>query len=132
VAERVEEQNYPRRTDSQNMAGKTAENVRESVELMDQTGEGERLVKTLARMIEEKRVRVRVYTKGRMHANTLYALVKDRPGGRRRHRRLIQMSQWRSQPVMNTANSVTANDARVLLRNTTEGPLVSSAERSMP
>ena len=78
VAERVEEQNYPRRTDSQNMAGKTAENVRESVELMDQTGEGERLVKTLARMIEEKRVRVRVYTKGRMHANTLYALVKDR------------------------------------------------------
>jgi hypothetical protein len=34
------------------------------VELMDQTGEGERLVKTLARMIEEKRVRVRVYSEG--------------------------------------------------------------------
>lgn len=68
VAERLEEQNYPKRTDSKSMAEKTAENVRESVELMDQTDEGERLVKTLARMIEEKRVKVRVYTKGRMHA----------------------------------------------------------------
>jgi uncharacterized protein with HEPN domain len=86
VAERVEEQNYPRRTDSRNMAGKTAEKFRESVKLMDQTGEGERLVKTLARMIEEKRVRVRVYTKGQ------YALRpgEGSPGGRRIHRRLIR------------------------------------------
>jgi phosphatidylserine/phosphatidylglycerophosphate/cardiolipin synthase-like enzyme len=68
VAEKVEEQRYPKRTEAKNMAEKTAENVRDSVELMDQTDEGERLVKTLARMIEEKRVKVRVYTKGRMHA----------------------------------------------------------------
>lgn len=68
VAERVEEQNYPKRTESKNMAETTAANIRDSVELMDQTDQGERLVKTLARMIEEKRVKVRVYTKGRMHA----------------------------------------------------------------
>ena len=35
---------------------------------MDQTDEGELLIKTLVDMIAEKRLRVRVYTKGRLHA----------------------------------------------------------------
>jgi len=35
---------------------------------MDQTDEGEALVRLLIRMIEEKRLKVRVYTKGRLHA----------------------------------------------------------------
>lgn len=50
------------------MAKATAENFRSSVELMDQTDDGETLVKNLAPMIEEKRVEVKVYTKGRLHA----------------------------------------------------------------
>jgi superfamily II DNA/RNA helicase len=35
---------------------------------MDQTNEGEALVKTLIQLIEEKRLEVKVYTKGRLHA----------------------------------------------------------------
>ena len=35
---------------------------------MDQTDEGEAVVKTLVQLIEEKRLKVRVYTKGRLHA----------------------------------------------------------------
>jgi len=50
------------------MVAETATNVRTSVELMDQTDEGEALVKNLVRMIEEERVKVKVYTKGRLHA----------------------------------------------------------------
>ncbi len=50
------------------MAVETAANIWSSAELMDQTDEGEELVKTLARMIEEVRIKVRVYTKGRLHA----------------------------------------------------------------
>jgi phosphatidylserine/phosphatidylglycerophosphate/cardiolipin synthase-like enzyme len=68
VAEAAESQAYPTRTDTDRMAVETATNVRSSVELMDQTDEGEALVKSLARMIEEVRVKVKVYTKGRLHA----------------------------------------------------------------
>src|SRR5439155_13324898 len=68
VAEAAESQAYPKRTETQRMAAETAANIRSSVELMDQTDESEALVKTLARMIEEKRIKVRVYTKGRLHA----------------------------------------------------------------
>ena len=50
------------------MAAETAANIRTAVELMDQTDEAECVVKTLVRMIEEKRLKVRVYTKGRLHA----------------------------------------------------------------
>ena len=56
VAEAAEAQAYPKRTETEKMAAETAANVRTSVELMDQTDEGEALVKNLARMIEEKRL----------------------------------------------------------------------------
>ena len=68
VAEAAEAQTYPKRIKSQQMGAETAESITESVELMDQTDESELLIKTLIEMIEEKRLRVRVYTKGRLHA----------------------------------------------------------------
>ena len=68
VADLAEAQAYPKRTELRQMGAETAENITESVELMDQTDEGELLIKTLVEMIEEKRLRVRVYTKGRLHA----------------------------------------------------------------
>lgn len=68
VAEKAEEQAYPKRADAKKMATETAENIKTAVELMDQTDEGETLVKTLVQLIEEKRLKVKVYTKGRMHA----------------------------------------------------------------
>jgi len=83
VAEAAEAQKYPRRTDGKQMVGETAENLRTSMEVMDQTDESETLVKTLVRMIEEKRLKVRVYTKGRMHAKAYifdYGTVFDERG----------------------------------------------------
>ncbi len=68
VADVAEAQTYPKRIESQQMGAETAENIIESVELMDQTDDGELLIKTLVEMIKEKRLRVRVYTKGRLHA----------------------------------------------------------------
>src|SRR2546427_1002429 len=83
VKEAAEAQAYQKRTEAKKMAGETAENIRSSVELMDQTDDGEALVKTLVQLIEEKRLKVRVYTKGRMHAKAYifdYGRVFDRAG----------------------------------------------------
>jgi len=68
VSEALEAQAYARRADTKRMAAETAENIRSTMELMDQSDDGEELVKVLVRLIEEKRLKVRVYTKGRMHA----------------------------------------------------------------
>lgn len=83
VADAAQAQKYPRRTDGMRMVGETAENLRSSMEVMDQTDEGETVIKTLVRMIEEKRLHVRVYTKGRMHAKAYifdYGTVFDERG----------------------------------------------------
>src|SRR4030043_964573 len=68
AAEEVERQAYPKRTESGKMARETAENLRSSVELMDQTDEAQALIAGLIQMIQDKRLKVRVYTKGRLHA----------------------------------------------------------------
>jgi len=68
VSDKVEEQSFPKKTEARRMALETAENIRATIELMDQTDGAEATVKILARLIEEKRLKVRIYTKGRMHA----------------------------------------------------------------
>jgi len=68
AAEEVEKQVYPKRTDTGKMTQETAGNLRNSVELMDQTDDAQELIAGLIRMIEEKRLKVRVFTKGRLHA----------------------------------------------------------------
>ncbi len=83
IAEEVEAQAYPKRTESKRMATETATNIRSSIELMDQTDEAEVLVKNLVQMIEEKRLKVRVYTKGRLHAKAYifdYGTIFDKQG----------------------------------------------------
>lgn len=83
VAEAVDAERYPKRTETKRMATETAENIRTSVELMDQTDDGEMLVKTLVRMIEDKKLKVKVYTKGRLHAKAYifdYGKVFDETG----------------------------------------------------
>lgn len=59
---------YPKRALRAHMAGETAKNVRGALALADQTERVEETVKVLVQLIEEKRLKVRVYTKGRMHA----------------------------------------------------------------
>ncbi|MBU0677762.1 MAG: helicase, partial [Verrucomicrobia bacterium] len=68
AAEEVEKQVYPKRTEAGKIADETAGNLRNAVEWMDQTDDAQELVAGLIRMIEEKRLKVRVYTKGRLHA----------------------------------------------------------------
>ena len=83
VKDVAEAQSYPKRTETRQMATETAENIRSSMELMDQTDEAEALVKTLVRMIEEKRLKVKVYTKGRLHAKAYifdYGMLFDGDG----------------------------------------------------
>ncbi len=84
VQDAIEAQTYPKRTEIARMANETATNIRSAVEQMDQTDQSEILVKTLVRMIEEQRLKVRVYTKGRMHAKAYifdyYGSLFDRVG----------------------------------------------------
>lgn len=68
AAEEVEKQVYPKRTEAAKIADETAGNLRNAVEWMDQTDDAQELVAGLICMIEEKRLKVRVYTKGRLHA----------------------------------------------------------------
>ena len=44
---------------------------------MDQTDDGQALVKTLIQLIEAKRLEVKVYTKGRLHAKAYIFDYKD-------------------------------------------------------
>ncbi len=83
VKDAAEAQSYPKRTEARQIVQETAENIRSSMELMDQTDEGESLIKEMVRMIEEKRLKVKVYTKGRLHAKAYifdYGIVFDGAG----------------------------------------------------
>ena len=68
VVEIADAQLYVKRADARQMGVDTAENISQSVEFMDQSDEAEALIKSLVQMIAEKRLLVRVYTKGRLHA----------------------------------------------------------------
>ena len=74
---------YPKRTEMALAAGRTATNVGQAAALMDQTDEAQQLVGALVRLIEEGRLKVRVYTKGRLHAKTYifdYGPIYDAQG----------------------------------------------------
>ncbi len=68
VARVIEDDEDINRRESKKRATATAYSVGSALEVMDQTDEGERLVKLLVRLIEEERLKVRVYTRGTMHA----------------------------------------------------------------
>jgi hypothetical protein len=59
---------FPKKVDQVRMVEATAANVGRTAALLDQTDQAERLVGTLVRLIEEERLKVRVYTQGRLHA----------------------------------------------------------------
>jgi len=64
----AEKEQFLKKTEQKLRTEKTAGNVRQTVERMDQTDDAQTLVRGLIRMITEKRLEVRVYTKGRLHA----------------------------------------------------------------
>ncbi len=63
-----EREQFLKKAEQNRRSEETAGNLRMTVEVMDQTDDGEALVKTLIQLIEEKRLEVKVYTKGRLHA----------------------------------------------------------------
>lgn len=77
VAEAAEQQAYPKRTQIRTMTNEAAENIRGAVELMDQTDESELLLTTLVKMIQDQRLKVKVYTKGRLHAKAYIFDYRD-------------------------------------------------------
>jgi superfamily II DNA or RNA helicase len=83
VNEAADRIRHPRRSRQQEMVDDTRGNVRRSLELMDQTNAQEGLITTLAGLIEEERVKVRVYTKGRLHSK---AYIFDYPEGQQYER----------------------------------------------
>ena len=71
-----ERERYLKKSDQKKRSEATAENLRRTLERMDQSDDGEHLVHTLIKMIEGKRLEVKVYTKGRLHAK---AYIFDYP-----------------------------------------------------
>ena len=59
---------YSNRAKRRERANETAENLKVCIDIMPQTDESEQLIRTLVDMIISKRLKVRVYTKGRLHA----------------------------------------------------------------
>lgn len=83
VQERAEEMRLARRADHRARARETADNLRQTIGVMDQTDAGEELVHALIRMVEEQRLKVRVYTRGRLHAKAyIFDWTNPTPGNR--------------------------------------------------
>ncbi len=83
VHEAAEALAYPKRVEQHARALETARAVGQGLAAADQSDENERLVSTLVQMIEQKRLKVRVYTKGRLHAKAYifdYGPVFDASG----------------------------------------------------
>lgn len=59
---------YSSRAKRRARTSETAENLRGCIDIMPQTDESEQLIKILVDMITNKKLKVRVYTKGRLHA----------------------------------------------------------------
>ncbi len=76
---------YPRSVDMEQAARETAVHVGQAAALLEQSDDAERLVGALVRLIEQGRLRVRVYTQGRLHAKAYifdYGPVYDAAGRR--------------------------------------------------
>lgn len=82
VAEVLEAQAYPKRSEAKQMILETGRSIGCALALMDQTDEGEAVVRTLLRMIQDKRLDARVYTRGRMHTKAYIFDHDQSKGGR--------------------------------------------------
>lgn len=83
LEEAAEGWRYPKRLEMQRAAEETAANVAETFALMGQTDEDEATVRTVLRLIEAGRLKVRVYTRGRLHAKAYlfdYGPIYDAQG----------------------------------------------------
>lgn len=83
IQDAIEVQSFPKKVEQSLRAKQTAESIGESIAVMDQTDGAEHLLSLLVQLITENRLKVRVYTKGRLHAKAYifdYAPVFDQAG----------------------------------------------------
>ncbi len=83
IEDEAEKQKYPKKNESKNMASETAAKIQAGMELMEQTDEAEQLVRTLSDLIAEGKIKVRIYTKGRLHSKAYifdYGKIYDEKG----------------------------------------------------
>lgn len=79
--DKLEDLSYAKRIEQKQRTFTTAENLKETIEVMDQTDEAEDLIYSLIRMIGQKRLKVKVYTKGRLHAKAyIFDYSSPNPG----------------------------------------------------
>ena len=70
VLDAAESQAHPQRFLVRKMVEETAKSLGDSLEKMPQTQEAEVLLRSLAVMIREKRLKVRIFTRGRLHSKS--------------------------------------------------------------
>lgn len=71
-----EKERFLTRSDQKSRKVDTSQNIQRSIELMDQTDNAESLIHKFIKMIEDERLEVHLYTKGRLHAK---AYIFDYP-----------------------------------------------------
>ena len=73
----TEDLTYSSRAKRETRTNETAENLRGCIDIMPQTDESEQLIRILVDMITNKKLKVRVYTKGRLHAKAYIFNYKE-------------------------------------------------------
>jgi len=79
IEEAREEMVYPRLVEENKKVEETCRDLREIISASDQTDEDEELIRTLYQLVEEKKLKVRIYTKGMLHAKAYIFDYKPGP-----------------------------------------------------
>lgn len=85
VNEEIERWAYRKRTDRRGIKAQTKIHLRHQISAMDQSREDEELIRTIVGLIKGGRLKVRIYTKGRLHAKAYifdYGPIYTRNGKR--------------------------------------------------
>lgn len=78
VQNSLEKINSPTPKTEKTVISTTLKNIRSSLELMDQTDETQELIITLSQLIADGKIKVKIYTKGRLHAKAYIFDYKDK------------------------------------------------------
>lgn len=89
VRDEVERQFFRKRSDASRAVDEAARNVREVLELNEQNTSDAELISTVVEMIKQQRLKVRVYTKGRLHAKAYIFDYHETVEGARRYEKGI-------------------------------------------
>jgi superfamily II DNA or RNA helicase/HKD family nuclease len=68
VQQELDKVNHPKKTDSADQLTKTTFRIGQNASALSQSDENQRLILSLSKAIEEQRVKVKLYSKGRLHA----------------------------------------------------------------